>query len=164
MKSFMTFLEKREVSNINEHMSTEEILVEVLSLMQAQYHNYFTNHWQAKGDNYYGNHLLFQRLYEGMVEEIDTLAEKIVAYFGGSSVDMSKVNKRSQFWIDRWNRKSDIVERSINSEKDLHNILDKTYNILKERKDMSLGLDDYIMATANAHETNLYLLQQIKRQ
>lgn len=163
MKSYMKFLEDREISNIGEKMSTEDILVEVLSILTAQYHNYFTSHWQSKGENYYGNHLLFQRLYEAMPADIDSLAEKIVAYYDGKSVDMSEINKRSQFWIDRWNRKSDIVERSISSEEDLQSILSKTYNLLKERGDMSLGLDDYIMATANSHETNLYLLQQIKR-
>jgi len=37
------------------------------------------------------------------------------------------------------------------------------YDKLKEMDDISLGLDDFLMATANAHETNLYLLQQASK-
>lgn len=159
----MQFLNKRELPNINENMNAKDMLMEVLSLLKAQYQNYFTSHWQTKGENYYGNHLLFQRLYESMQGEIDSLGEKLVAFFDGDAVDMSVINKRKQFWLDRWNKNKDIVGRCIDSEHDTHKMLDEVYNILKDRNDMSLGLDDYIMATANTHETNLYLLQQIKK-
>ena len=80
MKTFLKFI-KAEGSGIERAKSTVEILQEVLGLLKGQYWNYWTTHWQAKGENYYGNHLLFQRIYEGMQGEIDTLAEKIVGYF-----------------------------------------------------------------------------------
>ena len=36
------------------------------------------HHWVSKGEPFYGDHLLFQRLYAGVAEDIDTLAEKAI--------------------------------------------------------------------------------------
>ena len=67
MKTFLKFI-KDEGSGIEKAKSTVEILQEVLGLLRGQYWNYWTTHWQVKGENYYGNHLLFQRLYEAIEE------------------------------------------------------------------------------------------------
>jgi len=159
MKTFMKFLQKKaDVSG-----STLEILQEVLSILRALYWNYNHAHWQAKGDDYYGNHLLFQRLYEAIPDEFDVLGEKLVAYFGEDAVDSAAISKKTQNWINKWNSEKDIVQRAINSEEDLQKVLQTVYTNLRESGDISLGLDDFLMATANSHETNLYLLQQIKR-
>ena len=45
-------------------------------------------------------------------------------------------------------------------EEALQKALSNIYNALKDMKALSLGMDDYIMSIANAHETNLYLLRQ----
>ena len=46
------------------------------------------------------------------------------------------------------------------SEKDLQASLKQAYDAIKQVKAMTLGLDDWIMATANDHDENEYLLQQ----
>ena len=161
MRTFMQFVGEK-ADKISTLSSSKEILQEVLAILRGQYWSHQTNHWQSNGPNYYGNHLLFQRLYEGVGEEIDTLAEKLVGYFGEDAVDQSTLIEKTQYWIDKWNKTKDIVERGLESEKDLQKALSYAYNKLKAQDDMSLGLDDFLMTVADAHETNLYLLGQIK--
>jgi len=162
MKTFLKFI-KAQGSGIEKAKSTVEILQEVLGLLKGQYWNYWTSHWQAKGDDYYGNHLLFQRLYEGMQEEIDTLAEKIVGYFGEEQVENTIISEKMESWLQKWNETRDLMDRAIQTEQDMQNVFKAAYEKLKDANDISLGLDDFLMATANAHETNLYLLQQANK-
>src|SRR5260221_1323398 len=37
-----------------------------------------THHWTASGDSFFGDHQLFQRLYERAIEDIDSIAEKVI--------------------------------------------------------------------------------------
>jgi len=162
MKTFLKFI-KDQGSGIDKSGSTVEVLQEVLALLQGQYWNYWGSHWRAKGPNYYGNHLLFDRLYTDLTEEIDTLAEKIVGYFGEDAVENTVISEKTNNWLQKWSDIKDPVDRAIQTEKDMQNIFKAAYERLKEADDMSLGLDDFLMATANAHETNLYLLQQVSK-
>jgi DNA-binding ferritin-like protein len=162
MKSFLKFI-KDQGSGIENAKSTVEILQEVLGLLKGQYWNYWTAHWQAKGPNAYGNHLLFSRLYEGITVEIDTLAEKIVGYFGEGEVENTIISEKMQDWLQKWGEVKDPMARAIKTEEDMQNVFKAAYEKLKEADDVSLGLDDFLMATANAHETHLYLLQQANK-
>lgn len=162
MKSFLKFVKDKQ-PNIDKANTAVEVLQEVLGLLRGQYWNYWTTHWQVKGPNYYGNHLLFQRLYEGMQEEVDSLAEKIVGYFGSEEVENSVIMEKMHHWFDEWNKINDPFERAIRSEHDMQSAFKVAYDKLKNMEDISLGLDDFLMATANAHETNLYLLQQASK-
>ena len=55
--------------------------------VRAAHHVYWTLHWQARGPTSYGDHLLYQRLYEARIEEIDGLAEVIAAEYGSDKLD-----------------------------------------------------------------------------
>lgn len=54
--------------------------------LTAAHRVYWTLHWQAKGSAYYGDHLLYQRLYEARVKEIDRVAEAIAALYGSDAL------------------------------------------------------------------------------
>lgn len=140
----------------------KHLLSHVLAALRAQYMVYQTLHWQAKGPAYYGNHLLFQRLYESVQGEIDQAAEKLVGYTGGDSVFLPTQLSLIQVYCSRWCAIENPFERGLQSEKDLQSLLKFTYNKLKASDSLTLGLDDWLMATASAHETNQYLLQQVQ--
>jgi hypothetical protein len=42
----------------------------------------------------------------------------------------------------------------------LQRVLKAAYKALKDSGDLTLGLDDYLMALANKHETNVYLIKR----
>jgi DNA-binding ferritin-like protein len=137
------------------------LLCEILAYLRAQGISYQTSHWQVSGDDYYGNHLLFQRLYESSGEEVDVLAEKIVGYFGSEAVDVSAQIDTIQGYIKGWSRIGCHHERGLKSEQGLQRLLKMAYDSIKAADQMTLGIDDWIMATASSHESNQYLLQQV---
>jgi hypothetical protein len=140
-----------------------DMMGQVLALLRALQWHYWTSHWQTKGDPYYGDHLLFDRLYSGdIIKEIDSLAEKIVGYVGPGGVDPLDSMRRTAWFLHEWveSEPDCLFRRSLEAEEDLQLLLDTVYHEIEGMGSMTLGLDDYIMALANAHETNIYLLQQ----
>lgn len=138
----------------------QEWLKYFLGLLQALRNNHQFCHWQTKGDQFYGDHLLFQRLYESLDAEIDAFAEKCIGMSGNffSSTDLSHL---VDAWLHRWETNSDcLVSRCLLAEEDFQDAASGLYDFLKESGAITLGMDDFLMATASAHETNLYLLQQ----
>ena len=135
-----------------------ESLKEVLAVLRAQSWLFQSLHWQVKGSNFYQLHLLYERIYNSLSSEIDGLAEKIVGYYGSSAIERTDQMDRATKWIKEW--RGDNIETALKSEKDLQSLLKYTYDSMSNRKELSLGLDDWLMATASAHETNIYLLNQ----
>lgn len=134
----------------------------VLAILRAQYLSYQTSHWQARGPAYYGNHLLFQRLYEGVQAEIDALGEKLVGYFGIEAVDLEISLDLVCEMVSRWCSHECHFNRGLASEGELQNALVIIRNGWPEgHYPLPLGLDDWLAATANAHESNQYLIQQV---
>lgn len=140
------------------------ILGSLLALMRAVHWSHWTSHWEVAGESYYGDHLLFARLYEGLEEEIDVLAEKLVAYFGNESVNLVNQIDHTKIYVEKLSTVECPVERGRYAEEILQTAFKESYDKLTKLKDISLGLDDFLMATANNHETNLYLLNQRLRE
>lgn len=136
------------------------LLCDVLGCLRAQYLSYQTSHWQVVGQSFYGNHLLFERLYKSVLEQVDSLAEKLVGYLGREVVDLNHQMRHITGYTMAWSQIDCHHKRGIRSEQDLQAALRRAYDGIKQAQAMSLGLDDWIMATANAHEENEYLLQQ----
>lgn len=136
------------------------ILTSVLALLRAMHWSHWTTHWQVKSDPFYGDHLLFQRLYEGMVDDIDTLAEKIVAFYGPEAVKVTTQIDISKTFLELIPKDASPIEKGMALEDLLQRVLKAAYKALKESDDLTLGLDDYLMALANKHETNVYLIKQ----
>jgi DNA-binding ferritin-like protein len=135
----------------------------LLALLRAQYWSYQNSHWKVKGDSFYGDHLMFQRLYESVQVQTDTLAEKMVGIFGIASIDSEDLLGMFLYWNERWDSVDCLHKRGLLSETDIQNVIKDTYDHLTEDGQMSLGMDDFLMAMASEHETNTYLLRQILR-
>jgi DNA-binding ferritin-like protein len=139
---------------------TSGYLTEFFGLLHALYWVHWTGHWQSQGPSYYGDHLMFGRMYESMREEIDMLAEKMIPMLGIHSVDPGAHIPLVHAWIQRWSTESDPVLRSLRAEMEFQGAVKRVYDGLKENGDITLGMDDYLMSIANDHEVHLYLLKQ----
>lgn len=147
------------------------ILQGLLSLLRAQYWAYQNAHWETKGPAFYGSHLLFQRIYEGededsgpsIQDDVDGLAEKMVGIYGPEAVCSPILLAMTSKWILRWQKIDDLHKRMFLSEVDFQRCVKATYDRLKAMGELSLGMDDWLMATASSHETNQYLLRQVLR-
>ena len=124
---------------------------------------HWTSHWQVKGESQYGDHLLLERIYEGLIGEIDTLAEKIVGTYGGlavSPVDQAQLMANTILPVAEVQAENNPILRALIVEEALQVAFKNIYKALKGMDILTLGMDDFIMSMANAHETNLYLLRQ----
>lgn len=134
-------------------------LLALLGSLQAQHLLFWNAHWEMQGDSQYGDHLLFERMYTAIVDDIDGLAEKLVGM--GLNIDPQAQTHSISFYLDRWGTSAEsFFDRALKSEQDLQNRLNLTYAALKRADAISLGMDDFLMSLASAHETNIYLLQQ----
>jgi len=136
-------------------------LGKLLALLRAQSFSYQTSHWQVGGHDAYGNHLLFERLYDSVGIQIDELAEKLVGYLGPDAVSGAPQAASVATHVAGWAEIGCPFHRGLKSEQDCQIAIKMAYEFIKASGQMSLGLDDWLMATANAHETNTYLLQQV---
>lgn len=135
-------------------------LSRVLAVLRAQSMSYQTSHWQVSGPNFYGDHLLFDRLYGSVTVQIDQLAEKLVGFLGSQSVSLAPQLELIQGLCDHWGTISNHAERGLLSESELQASIKAAHDFITETGAGTLGLDDWLMSTANAHEENSYLLQQ----
>ena len=137
-----------------------------LACLRSAHWAIWNSHWQVKGSNFYGNHLLLERVYTSLVDEIDTLAEKIICTYGSSAispVDQAHLMANRLLPLAEAEAHSDPFKRALIIEEALQKVFKGVYDLLKETDSLSLGMDDFIMSIANAHETNLYLLRQVTR-
>lgn len=62
-------------------MSAEDKISRLSQLFASVYSLYLNTqsaHWQVKGPNFYSLHMLFEKQYQAIAEQIDTIAELIV--------------------------------------------------------------------------------------
>ena len=117
-------------------------------------------HWSVRGTNFYGAHLLLERVYTQVDELIDVLGEKIANIYG--KVDYQRVMGTvcdSHFDAARW---QDDLGTSIGDAKATSDLLqDLLRNSRSELPLKSIsGLDDYLMSLNNSLETFEYLVRR----
>lgn len=151
----------------NMSMESEE-LAELLAVMRAVYLLHQAHHWQTRGPSFYGDHLMFQRLYETLLPEMDSVAERVIARgFGPSAaklVGASAVTAKTQALLNRWapgeSPESDdamgLVIQSLDAEITLLGRID---SMLATQK-FSNGVQNLLQGIADKHEENTYLLQR----
>lgn len=140
------------------------LLQQLLAALRALRWSYHTKHWMVSGGHFYGDHLLFERLYDGkpsLDDAADSLAEKMVAIYGPVSVCSRFIWPLSGSFLERGMAAHDCPYRqSLAMEGETQALLAKAYAMLKATKSLSLGMDDLLMSLANEREQAIYLIQQ----
>ena len=127
------------------------------------------------GSNFYGDHLLLNRLYAGrgggpkINDQIDDLGERMVAYFGADSVNPALINRKVHEVLrdpGEWmymptanGLEEGTLGQLYSLEVRLQGAIRRAWEAnQKSGAYMSLGLDDYLMSLANERDTAIYLL------
>lgn len=144
-------------------MNSEKLLSWYLGNLRFLYLMYQNCHWQCSGLSFYQDHLLFQRLYENVLEDIDGAAEKIVGVFDSSLIDLSsQLHVMSmmgeKFGIDA-SAPINCFKTAIQVEEYFQKVASSLKKSLQEEDKLSLGVDDLIASQANSSEERLYLLK-----
>ena len=134
-------------------------LAAFLSFTEALGFIHHSHHWQTSGLEFYGNHLLFQRLYEGIAPEVDLIGEKLV----GLSNEPKLTNYFAR--LEVMNMFMSSVTRPSMSYLVVSLLAEKTYielgkRLLEDLGSKSPGLENMIAGILDKHEGHVYLLQQ----
>ncbi|MCZ2224459.1 MAG: hypothetical protein LC122_12620 [Chitinophagales bacterium] len=131
-----------------------------IASLKAIYFIHQQNHWVTNGVNFYGNHQLFQRLYESSLKDLDLAAEKFIGLFGSECLDLSVQNKLVYEILEKFKNESDPIQSSLKIELDFLKFSKYAYTCFEQEEELTLGLDDMIMAIASSREESVYLLKQ----
>lgn len=125
-----------------------------------------THHWVARGDSFYGDHQLFQRLYDATVEHVDALAEKAVGLAGIENVNISLQTTQLARLVSGYGMMStipqttEIAKRSLAAEVNFIKTTELALETLKESGQLTKGLDNLLAGLLDVHESHIYLLKQ----
>ena len=124
------------------------------------------HHWTCMGDPFYGDHLLFERLYSSIPGEVDTVAEKVIGLGCTSNVNLQSIcSQVLKLVFDSGNastipHSSDLARKSLQAEMNLLKLIDSCRSSLEETGLLTNGVDNMLQDLADKHEGNIYLLKQ----
>jgi DNA-binding ferritin-like protein len=123
------------------------------------------SHWTTKGVSFYGDHLLFERLYNSALKDLDLAAEKFIGLFGDECLNYILQAEMLNKVILKYKEYAGAPgEMSLAIEKDFLKFSQEAYDCFKEENKLSLGLDDTIMSIASSREESVYILQQLLKE
>jgi DNA-binding ferritin-like protein len=139
-------------------------LQHLLALLRTLRWHYHTTHWRVYGKSFYGDHLMFERLYQGepsLDDEIDKLGEKMVTLYGRDAVASQTIWPEATRSLESAVSQSDCPYRqALALEGEVQQTLKSAYDTLKAEGKLTAGMDDYLLALANERDTATYLLKQ----
>jgi len=124
------------------------------------------HHWTAIGDPYYGDHLLFERLYGETVGEIDTVAEKAIGLGSTHNVDLHlQYHQLLKLIVGHGSgstmpQASELARKSLIAEMNFLLVMKHLCDCLKDCGTMTHGLDNMLAGIEDKHEGHVYLLKQ----
>jgi hypothetical protein len=130
-------------------------LIEVLATLLALRDLAQEAHWTAEGANFYGDHLLYERLYDKLDKPIDKLAEMLVARFGPTAVGVAVRSRSLELLASR----EDLADAQRLLLLEAH-LLDAIREALPpfEADPRGLGVADFLVGLAGDREEAKYLL------
>jgi len=139
----------------------EEALCALMCCLNALYTIERSAHWMAKPDNFYADHLLFQRLYEAIPDEIDKLAEKMAVDCG---LEVLRADVLSQGACDKVceildSCSADPFEQALCAENCVLDSIQAAMDAIDASDLRKLGWDDLLGEMTSKHEEHIYLLK-----
>jgi DNA-binding ferritin-like protein len=162
-----SYLERRSSDGPDnvEKFSNLLSLAGLVPLLRATTLIHHTHHWISKGPGYYGDHLLFDRIYNAVDDQVDGVAERAL----GLSSDASLVDPNFQVqsmaalvaeFSASDTSPEDLVGASLRLERFVLSMIDATLVQMREDDTITNGVEDLLQGLSSAHETLVYLLQQ----
>jgi DNA-binding ferritin-like protein len=139
----------------------KEQFLELLSSVRALSWGYQQAHWISKNALFYQDHLLFERLYEGVDSEADLIAEKVMGITkDGANIGLLEVIKRAHKMLSSFpqnaKENSEMFKFMLAIEKEFVVYCTRC----EADKTNSLGFKNLVADLADRSEGRMYLLQQ----
>ena len=120
-------------------------------------------HWKTQGTTFFGDHLLFERLYDETSDLIDSVAEKSIGLFGPDSIEMVQDTQATSKLLAGW--KELRTEHSLPSValKAVKDVITDTADLqsgLEKDQKLTGGLSNLLEGIQDKLESHIYLLHQ----
>lgn len=121
-----------------------------------------SHHWQTKGENFYGDHLLYQRLYEQILGEIDLIGEKLIGLSQKTSLtNYFKRIKAMEIFLKSVTHKNEpYVVVSHDAELAYVRMGGELMDSMEKAGLLTRGLEQMLGNILDKHEEHIYLLDQ----
>ena len=139
------------------------VILVYLKFLSAVHQNH---HWTCMGDPFYGDHLLFSRLYEAVDAEVDPVAEKAIGLGCTSNVNPQLMYMQVLRLLSGAGaastipQSSDLAKKSLIAEMNFLKVIDSCKASLQEHGLLTNGIDNMLQGIADKHEGHIYLLKQ----
>ncbi len=137
--------------------------VKLLSALQALSIVHRVGHWTSKGPEYYSDHLLFERLYNSVEEEVDKVAEKALGKGLPPQQLLPLTLSRTTSAFLRLDEVSRVgVSEAMHAELTFLSVLREVLGEVAALGDEVSwkGVDNLLAGIMDKHEEHVYLLQQ----
>ena len=146
-------------------------MMTIIAILRTLNMGYHYAHVNVKGENYYGDHLLLQRLYtEGAsIGELDSVMERLKGLYPTRLVQMGET-------LDRMDQENEIIsaidapgenvakfQALVKLEMRLQGVIAKLVQALEDRSILGNGTDgtiNLLQDIADNHQGNVYLINQ----
>ena len=140
-------------------------LAVLLSMLRATGHIHQSHHWQTRGQQFYGDHLLFDRLYTEVRKSVDPLAERAVGAGDYPLVNAVVTSKQiadmvKLLSVGNGQSPEQYVLTSLRSTAATLALLRIAYEALSRKGKLSHGTDNLLQDLADTLEGHVYLLKQ----
>ncbi len=138
----------------------------MLGDLKALYDAYYSAHWRSYGDPYYGDHLMYQRLYGDLVDEIDSIAERALGITGNDAiVEPTTLLSTEMSCLKALVMPGEFAGSMLEAEKRFLQRLKTMLDTLRAGALLSDGTENLIQGIADKHEEHVYILsRRIRRQ
>jgi DNA-binding ferritin-like protein len=150
-------------------VTLKDDLLSLLAVLSAIKWVAWNAHWKAHGHHFYSDHQLFERIYSGegggpaIDEQIDGLAERIVAKYGDSALDTPGLSGRIQSFVQiaspPGSKKAPWTSLLLLEQ----TVLRYIHAALKNITPTDIVLDNYLQTIADERSVAVYLLQRRAR-
>ena len=142
-------------------------LAVLVAFLRAESIVHKAHHWQTRGENYYGDHLLFDRIVGDAAESIDPIAERMVGsghiILAHPVLHAKHVSAVVQSFYEGAPVSPNPNEYALISLRAVLRTLvaiKVLYATLEQQGLLSLGTDNLVQGVADKHEEFVYLLKQ----
>lgn len=121
-----------------------------------------SHHWQTKGENFYGDHLLYQRLYETILGEIDLIGEKLIGVSQQPSLTnyFKRIKAMEVFLKAVTHNDQPYIVVSHDAELAYVRMGGELMDNLEQAGLLTRGLEQMLGNILDKHEEHIYLLDQ----
>ena len=141
-------------------------LAVLLSTVRAEAALHQAHHWQTRGPSFYGDHLLFEKVYDRANKIVDDLAERAVGSGDYKLVDpvVSSQQVADMVKLCASQNATDTPEQyvvcSLRASAMTLSMLRAVYDALSRKGKLSHGTDNLLQDIADKTEKSVYLLKQ----